>query len=265
MLDFSQTDKPRQIQANLIAYMRLFAGLPGTTMRDDEVFWFVSNRPAPGNGIYRAAWTRDRSDVEIDSLFAEISRHIDEIDWMVFPSDQPADLNGRLEARGMPSGRGGYWLWADLTTLGVGPSVPADFRIERVRDDRQMAEWVRVSEAGFEEELGCFYDAYARHGYGPEAASLHYIGYLRDQAVTSATLLDAGDTASIFDVSTPPPLRQQGFGGAITHALMRSIRDRGYADTWIWSSEMAQSVYEALGYVPADFGLREHKWQRAPG
>jgi len=32
-------------------YMRLFAGLPGMTMSDAESFWFVSDKPAPGNTI----------------------------------------------------------------------------------------------------------------------------------------------------------------------------------------------------------------------
>jgi hypothetical protein len=43
---------------------------------------------------------------------------------------------------------------------------------------------------------------------------------------------------------------------------MQQIRHRGYADTWIWSSNMAKSVYQKLGYIDADFGLREHSWHR---
>lgn len=123
-------------------------------------------------------------------------------------------------------------------------------------------EWVRVSEAGFGQEIGCFYDAYARHGYGPDACSLHYIGYLGDEPVCSGTLLDAGGTAAIYDLSTPPTFRRRGFGSALTHALMREMRSRGYADTWIWSSSIAQSVYRTRGYVDVDFGLREHAWAK---
>ncbi|MDQ5851930.1 MAG: GNAT family N-acetyltransferase, partial [Chloroflexota bacterium] len=159
-------------------------------------------------------------------------------------------------------GPGGNWLWADLTSLGAGPVIPALFHIEQIRDDQTMAEWVRVSEAGFGQELGCFYDAYARHGYGPDACSLHYIGYLDATPVTSGTLLDAGGGATIYDVSTPLAFRRQGVGGALTHALMREIRNRGHAETWMWSSNMAKSVYQRLGYVDADFGLREHVWEQ---
>jgi hypothetical protein len=60
-LDLSRTEKPRQIQENMIVYMRLFAGLPGVTMYDAEVFWLVSNKPAPGDNILRTQWPADRT------------------------------------------------------------------------------------------------------------------------------------------------------------------------------------------------------------
>ncbi len=240
-IDNSRTETPSQIQENLIAYMRLFAGLPGILVNDLEAFWIVSSRPAPGNAIYRASWPAEECEERIDETLAQVGQHIDQIDWMVFPSDRPSDLSQQLEARGMPGGKGGNWLWADLASLGSGPAAPANFHIERVQDNSMMAEWVRVSEEGFGEELGCFYDAYARHGYGPGAFSLHFIGYLDDKPVTSGTLLDAGGTASIFDISTLPAFRRQGLGGALTHGLMQEIHSRGYAGTWIWSSDMAKS------------------------
>lgn len=261
-LDLAHTDKPRQIQANLIAYMSLFAGLPNVKMVDDDVYWLISHKPAPGNVILRANWQPDETDAKIDALFTQIGQHLDNIGWFVFPHDQPTDLGTRLEARGMVGGRGGNWLWIDLARLGDQPAVSSKFRIEQVHDDAQMATWTHLSELGFGGELSIFYDAYARHGYGSDAYSLHYIGYLDDTPVTTGTLLDAGGTATIYDLSTPPNFRGQGFGGALTYALMREIRDRGYADTWIWASNMAKSLYESLGYVDADFGLREYAWHK---
>lgn len=261
-LDLSNSEIPHQIQGNMIAYMRLFAGNPFVMQDAEEAFWFACGRPAPGNNILRFRWPHDDVEERIDALFAQIGQHLDQIDWMVFPGDQPSDLNRRLETRGFPGGPGGNWLWADLTSLGAGPTMPGNFHIRQVRDDHMLAEWTQVSEAGFEMELACFYDAYARHGYGPDAFSLHYTGYLGDTPVTSGTLLDAGGGATIYDISTPPRFRGQGFGSAITHALMHEIRRRGYRDTWMWSSNMAKSVYQKLGYVDADFGVREHTWHK---
>ncbi len=263
LLDLSGSEMFQHIQKNFIAYMNLFAGLPNMIECDADVYWFLSHKPAPGDIVLRANWSQDNVEAKIDATFKEIGQHVDEIGWFVFPGDQPVDLNQRLEARGMPSDRGGNWLWADLTELSDAPVMPSNFHIEQVHDDRMMAEWVRISEAGFENnDLGCFYDAYARHGYDEDAFSLHYTGYLDDVPVTSGTLLDAGGGATTYDLSTPPEFRGQGFGGAMTYELMRLTRERGYKDTWIWSSDMAKSLYQKLGYVEADFGLREHKWHK---
>lgn len=262
-VDLSQSEMSRQIQQNLIAYMNLFSGLPNMVTYDADVFWFISRKPAPGDIVLRANWSPENVEEKIDATFEAIGQHVDEIGWFVFPHDEPSDLGKRLEARGLTAGRGGNWSWADLTKLGEAPSVPDNFRIERVRDDRMMAEWTRLSEAGFgNNDLGCFYDAYARYGYGEDAFSLHYTGYLDDVPVTTGTLLDAGGGATIYDLSTPPEYRGQGFGGALTFDLMLKIRDRGYKDTWIWSSHMAQSLYRKLGFVDADFGLREYVWHK---
>ncbi len=261
-LDFSQTDKPRRIQDNLIAYMRLFDGLMGATMVDeDSLFWFISNKPAPGNIISRTRWTPDHTEANIDALFETLRQRTDGIGWFVWPGDEPADLSQRLGARGMPGGNGGNWLYADLTTLTAPPATPDGFHIERVSDDKRMAEWTEATNAGFGGDHPIFYEAYARHGYGPGAFSLHFTGYQGDTPVTSGTLLDAGGWATIYDLSTPPAFRCKGYGAALTHFLLQLTRDRGYNDTWIWSSDMAQSVYKALGFVEADFGLREHQWQ----
>lgn len=263
VLDFSQTEKPRLIQENMIAYMRLFAGVSGITVyEDDSTFWIFSGSSAPGDGIYRANLPVDHPEAFLDALFAQVGQHTDAMDCMVFPGEQTPALTRHLEARGMHGAPAGNWLWIDLATLGSPPAVSPEFRIEQVRDDRKMAEWLEVSEAGFGSKFPSFYDAYARHGYGEAAFSLHYTGYVGATPVTSGTLLDAGGTASIFDLSTPPEWRGQGFGGALTDYLMREIRRRGYEDTWIWASNMAQSLYRTLGYTDADFGIREHAWRR---
>src|SRR5258708_1591996 len=102
LLDLSNSEKPRQIQKNLIAYMSLFAELPNMLKVDDDVYWFMSNKPAAGNIILRANWSDAEVEEKIDSTLAAISQYVDEIGWFVFPGDQPSDLGKRLEARGMP-------------------------------------------------------------------------------------------------------------------------------------------------------------------
>ena len=261
-LSRSDIEKVDQMQENLIAYFRLFAGLSGVTFAEEDVTWFVNAKEEPGNHILRTQISGDSIDHRIDEIISQLSQYTDHIDWLVFPSCQPADLGKRLEARGMKGGPGGTWMLVDLTSPPSTPSVPDNFRIKYVSDNKMLEEWKQVSAAGFGGDVQIYYDVYARHGFGADAFSLHYIGYLDDEPVTSGTLLLAGGIASVYDVSTPPALRRQGFGGAITLAMMQEAQNRGYQYAWIWSSPMGKSLYRKLGFVAADFGIREYQWQK---
>jgi len=55
---------------------------------------------------FEASCTEER----IDAMLEQIGQYSDQIDWLIFPDDQPADLGKRLEAREMPGGPGGNWL-----------------------------------------------------------------------------------------------------------------------------------------------------------
>jgi GNAT superfamily N-acetyltransferase len=251
-----------QMQENMLAYFRLFAGLPGITVVDEDVFWLVSARGEPGNQVLRTRIPGEAVERRIDAIFAQIGQYTDQIDWLIFPSCQPVDLGACLEARGLVGGVGGTWMLTDLPALSSPFSIPAGFRVEQVRDHAMLDRWKKVSTAGFGVDVQIHADAYARHGFGPDACSMHYIGYRDDEPVTSATLLLAGGIAGIWDVSTPPALRGQGFGSAITLHMLREAHERGYRHAWVWSSQMGKRVYERVGFVAADFGVREYQWHR---
>lgn len=56
-INFSTTEKPAQVQENMIAYYRLFTPLPGMVVVDDaECFYFIGLKPGPDNMILRARW-----------------------------------------------------------------------------------------------------------------------------------------------------------------------------------------------------------------
>jgi GNAT superfamily N-acetyltransferase len=257
----SSTEIADQVQENMLAYFRLFAGLPGITVVDEDVFWLVSTRGEPGNHLLR---TRIPGDAErrIDAIFNQIGQSTDQIDWLVFPGCRPTDLGTRLEARGMIGGPGGTWMLTDLPARHSPFPIPKRFHIEQVRDLEMLDTWKHVSAAGFGVDVQIHTDAYARHSFGSAAVSLHYIGYLDDAPVTSATLLLAGGIAGIWDVSTPPAVRGQGFGSAITLHMLHETHQRGYQQAWVWSSKMGKGVYSKVGFVPADFGVREYQWHR---
>jgi GNAT superfamily N-acetyltransferase len=258
----SATRTVDQIQENMLAYFRLFVDLPGIMFGSEDVFWFINAKAEPGNHTLRTRLPSSAAERRIDQIIDQIGQYTDHLDWLVFPRCQPGDLGTRLEARGMSGGPGGTWMVADLTSLSILFSTPERFRIAYVRNLELLDRWQRVSAAGFGFDAHIYYNAYARHGFGAEAISLHYIGYLHDEPVTSATLLLAGGIAGIWDVSTAPSFRGQGYGSAITLAMMQEAHARGYQHAWVWSSTLGKRVYSKIGFVAADFGIREYQWKK---
>lgn len=272
----TDSTKLNQIQENFITYFRLFSGISGIHYIERDVTWVVTDEGAPGNLVLKSQLAGDDLDHHIDAIISEAGKYTSQIDWMVFPGCQPANLADRVAARGLAGGPngswelfgkiggpGGNWMLADLSNLAPAPPVSDRFRVMRVTDESLLEEWRQISSDGFDGgPYHNFYQAYARHGFALDALAHHYIGYLDDRPVTSGTILCAGGSGSIYNVSTPETFRRQGFGGAITYVMMEEIRQRGYDWTWIQASTLGKSVYARLGYVPADFGIREYQWQR---
>lgn len=265
-----------RVQQNFTAYFRIFAGLPGITfVEEEDVTWTVSEG-LPGNMVLSTQLSSESADAKIDDTLRDIGEHVDDVDWFVFPGCRPADIGSRLVSRGETGGPdggwmlyghiggpGGNWMWADLTALPESPTQPAGFHVKQVTDQSMLDEWVEINARGFgSSDYGSFHAAYARHGFGEDALAIHFIGYVGEEPVTSATLLAAGGSASVYNVSTPENLRRRGYGGAITHAALQHAIMRGYRWTWIWSSSLGKSVYEKLGFVMTDFGIREYQWRK---
>jgi predicted GNAT family acetyltransferase len=276
LLQGADLDKVNQIQENFITYFRIFAGIPGVRYGEGPATWIVTDSGAPGTQVLKSNFPSETVDQQIDAVIAEMGQYTDEIDWLVFPGCRPAHLGARLAARGRAGGPDGLWqlvgeipglagnwMLADLTTLPPAPTVSKRFRIVRVNDEPMLEAWRQISADGFGGgDYHNFYQAYAQHGFAAHALAHHYIGYLDEQPVTSGTLLLAGGSASIYNVSTPIKLRGQGFGSAITYAMLEEMCRRGYRWSWIWASELGRSVYAKLGFAPADFGVREYQWRR---
>lgn len=250
------------IQANMLAYFRLFTGLPGIITHDEDIFWLVTTRGEPGNHILRTQFSPMNVEYRIAETLAQISQHSDQIDWIVFPACAPAELGMHLKAHGMPAGPGGIWMFMDLRSLTQHNTMPMHFRVEQVQNITMLDTWRAISAIGFGSNTNIHYEAYALHGFTQQAFALHYIAYVYDQPVTSATLLLAGGIAGIWDVSTPPAMRGRGYGSAITQAMLQIAYERGYEHAWVWSSQMGQEVYRKLGFVARDFGIREYVWRK---
>ena len=70
-----------RMQENLIAYFRLFAGLPGVNFVEEDFTWSVG---APGPHILRTRIPGDDVDRRIDDIVSRLGQYTDQFDWFVF-------------------------------------------------------------------------------------------------------------------------------------------------------------------------------------
>lgn len=264
------------VQENFIAYFRIFASVSGVTIvENDEVTWSASEG-APGTQVMASHFSEATAGAAIDATLRAVGQVADAVDWMVWPCDEPKNLGAQLRERGAAGGPDGAWMlygnqgdepgtWMviDLRALPDAPSWPDGFRVEQVKDERLFAVWVDVNARGFgSDDYSAFEAAYLRHGFGPDAQAIHFVGFQGDTPVTSSTLLVAGGSASAYNISTPVEVRRRGYGSAITQATLLKARRRGFDHSWIWSSKMGRSVYQGIGFEITDFGIREYQWKK---
>lgn len=267
------TISARTIQDNFIAYFRIFAGLPGIPYTEDDAVTWIACQGAPGSQVMKTNFAPNSAAAQIEDTLRRIGEHTDAVDWMIWPDDQPGDLGRQLTKAsaassewmlyGNQGNEPGTWLVIDLEKLVERVPVVDDFRVEQVHNEQQFAIWTDINARGFgSNDYSAFHAAYLRHGFGDDAQAIHFVGFAGDQPVTSSTLLIAGGSASAYNISTPEEFRRQGYGSAITHATLLAARRRGYSYSWIWSSPMGRSVYQKLGFVITDFGIREYQWKK---
>lgn len=72
--------------------------------------------------------------------------------------------------------------------------------------------------------------------------------YLDAQPVGTALAIRSGDASGVYNVATRPSARRRGVGTAATWAAVAAGRNWGSRVVILQSSEIGQSVYEAMGF-----------------
>ena len=119
--------------------------------------------------------------------------------------------------------------------------------VRRCITDADAGVFVRVTARGFRSPRIVF-DAYCRAGVFDSPALRHYVGYLGDEPVAAATLVNAHGIAGIYNVTTIKRFRRRGFGAAITMHAAREGFAAGCDASALQASAMGFNVYEEIGY-----------------
>jgi GNAT superfamily N-acetyltransferase len=93
----------------------------------------------------------------------------------------------------------------------------------------------------------------ARAIYGAEhlwrAGFQGWVGYVKDDPVTTAAVIPSGDVVGVYAVATMPAWRRRGYAEAITrHALDQARLSTGIECSVLQSTRAGLSLYRRMGY-----------------
>ncbi|MEO7910287.1 MAG: GNAT family N-acetyltransferase [Roseiflexaceae bacterium] len=256
MPPFSSTpldDLARAVEANVAEFLLALGRAGGGEERaEPQIAWVIGDSPIDyNNAVVRADLTPEQADQAIAESIERLQAHAAPGTWHVGPSMRPADLGARLIAQGFAYAGDEIGMAIDLNALPTKLEAPQTLAIDRVRDERELAIWIRTLATGFgegEREAAWTGEMYRRIGLGDEQPWRHYLGRLDRVPVATASLFLGAGVAGIYFVFTVEKARRQGIGAAITLAALRDAHALGYQIGVLGASEMGYAVYQRIGF-----------------
>ncbi|MFI5712427.1 GNAT family N-acetyltransferase [Kribbella sp. NPDC051620] len=237
----------RAIEDNAAELLLAMGAAGGGRQRvDDEVRWTIGGSPLDYHNAVVSCTATD-ADLVIAESLQELRKFGVPGGWHVGPSMRPLDLGERLVAAGFSYG--GPEPGMALRLAELREAEVAGLRVERLLEVDQLTVWAQTLGRGFGEgvkEAEWVASVYQRLGLADPWR--HYVGYLEDEPVATATVLLAAGVAGLYFVMTVPEARRRGIGAAITAAVLREARDSGLEYAVLGSSPAGRSVYAGLGF-----------------
>jgi len=220
-------------------------------VESSELIRFASGLPLPPfNSVMRARLDESNADRAIEVASEYFAARKLPWSWTVEESATPADLPERLRARGLVEDASEPGMAIDLELLPKTWSGPEGLSIEKVTGRDLGGEYSRVLAAGFgmpEEIARGFGEIMGDVTETEDARLFGHLGRL-DGVAVATSLLIAGGTAGIYNVTTLADYRGRGIGAALTVAPLLEARELGYRIGSLQASQMGYGVYEGLGF-----------------
>jgi GNAT superfamily N-acetyltransferase len=224
----------------------------GEEYHDTQIHWTIGGSPIDyHNAVVHANLTPETADSAIQAVVAKLREHGVPGSWHLTDAMRPLDLAARLTEAGFENGGNEPCMAVNLHAMDENVPVAPGLRIMRVGDDHDVDTWAGTLALGFgegEREANWVGEVYKRVGLGDKSPFRHYVAWLGETPVGTASLFLDGSTAGIYFVMTAPDARRKGIGAAITLHALRAARNLGYHVGVLGASEMGEPVYRRLGF-----------------
>ncbi|MCB1112386.1 MAG: GNAT family N-acetyltransferase [Chlamydiales bacterium] len=191
----------------------------------NEKTHYISGIPHPlFNGVLRTQLQMNIVSKRIEEAIAQFQRRGLPFSWWVCEKSRPQNLVHHLENHGFVfSGSFPALVWNDE---GEPQQLerPDNLSIIPVSDMEMMRQWAEVFSQVFDLPKEIASDYSALFVRGTPKPFRHFIAFIDDEPVATATLFFQPRLASIYNIAVVPKFRHQGVAAALAHHLICHAR-----------------------------------------
>jgi ribosomal protein S18 acetylase RimI-like enzyme len=123
--------------------------------------------------------------------------------------------------------------------------------IVEIRSEDQMADWTRTCTAAFEFDdalSGWWLELFTSIPHGRASPLCHFLSRIDGEPVGTGSAYIEDGVVGLASIGVRPEYRRQGIGSAVTLTALETARQLGCRLGVLFSSPMAVSMYEGLGF-----------------
>jgi len=209
-----------------------------------------SDLPCPFfNNIFSAIVPESGAEPVVDDLVGRFQLRSAPCFWWSGPVNHDERVAAILERRGFVPAFEAAAMALDLADLPARDRQKVE--IFEVGTEGQLADWSRTCTSAFEFDdalSGWWNELFASIPHGDSSPLRHYLASVDSTPVGTASAYIEDGIVGLASVGVRAAYRRQGIASAMTLAVLQSAHHRGSQLATLFSSPMATSMYQRLGF-----------------
>jgi predicted GNAT family acetyltransferase len=169
--------------------------------------------------------------------------------WVGFEQD-PVWLEEELEKLGLAQVEMEWAMACELDQEWKPPQ--ASILVRQVSDQETLQDFISILcallPAHEHASIKSFYSQSTHILLNPESALTLFVGYDKEEPISTASVYMHSGLASIFDIIVLPQMRGRGIGKQMTLQAMRYAKEKGMITAILTATNDARYLYEKLGF-----------------
>ncbi|MEL6408314.1 MAG: GNAT family N-acetyltransferase [Chloroflexota bacterium] len=173
--------------------------------------------------------------------------------WRLCPNDHPTNIHDHLIAAGYAQKMKQFLMSLNLDTVTQSPTLLDNIVIEQITTASELRDkhlsFTRIKDSTHKSFATLMCDLFDYYGYEQDSVWRHYVAIQNGVSVGYGSAFYAEHVVGLYNVGVIPEAPRKGIATSLTLKALRDAQQQGHKIATLQSSEMAQSMYEKIGFT----------------